>query len=118
MSKSSPSATSSRRQSGLPAQIRFHPGPFQGHGVSKKSAAGQTEDDVLVVNGKDIQVVSAKDPAGAAVESAGRGSSSNPPVFSPTARKAKGHLTAGAKKNHHFRSGQGRGHHGGHGRER
>src|SRR3954463_11682726 len=39
-------------------------GRFNGTGSSKKSAADKTEDDILIVNGKDIHVVSAKDPSG------------------------------------------------------
>src|SRR6201987_4347230 len=39
-------------------------GRFNGTVGSKKSAADKAEDDVLVVNGKDIHVVSAKDPSG------------------------------------------------------
>src|SRR5208283_4277646 len=39
-------------------------GRFKGTVSSKKSAADKTEDDVLVVNGRDIHVVSAKDPSG------------------------------------------------------
>jgi glyceraldehyde 3-phosphate dehydrogenase len=38
-------------------------GRFQGTVGSKKSAADKTEDDVLIVNGKEIKVVSAKTPA-------------------------------------------------------
>src|SRR5512140_1634868 len=38
-------------------------GRFTGTVSSKKSAADKTEDDVLVVNGHDIKVVSAKTPA-------------------------------------------------------
>src|ERR1043166_5577805 len=38
-------------------------GRFSGTVGSKKSAADKTEDDVLIVNGKDILVVSAKTPA-------------------------------------------------------
>src|SRR5947207_10889977 len=38
-------------------------GRFQGEVSSKKSSADKLEDDVLVVNGKDILVVSAKDPS-------------------------------------------------------
>ena len=38
-------------------------GRFGGTVGSKKSAADKAEDDVLVVNGKDILVVSAKTPA-------------------------------------------------------
>src|ERR1044071_4398640 len=38
-------------------------GRFQGTVSSKKSSADKVEDDVLIVNGKDIHVVSAKSPA-------------------------------------------------------
>src|ERR1043165_2013961 len=38
-------------------------GRFQGEVSSKKSSADKAEDDVLIVNGKDIKVVSAKTPA-------------------------------------------------------
>jgi glyceraldehyde 3-phosphate dehydrogenase len=65
---------------------------------SKKSSADKAEDDVLVVNGKEIHVVSAKTPAelpwakfgvDLVIESTG--------LFTE-AEKAKGHITAGAKK--------------------
>ena len=73
-------------------------GRFQGEVSSKKSAADKPEDDVLVVNGKEIAVVSAKTPAElpwakmgvqVVIESTG--------LFTD-AEKAKGHITAGAKK--------------------
>jgi glyceraldehyde 3-phosphate dehydrogenase len=73
-------------------------GKFNGTVGSKKSAADKLEDDVLVVNGKDILVVSAKTPAELpwgklgvqlVIESTG--------LFTD-AEKAKGHLAAGAKK--------------------
>ena len=73
-------------------------GKFNGTVSSKKSAADKAEDDVLVVNGKDILVVSAKSPAElpwaklgvqVVIESTG--------LFTD-AEKAKGHITAGAKK--------------------
>src|SRR5690349_316125 len=73
-------------------------GKFQGTVTSKKSSPDKAEDDVLVVNGKDIHVVSAKTPAelpwakfgvDLVIESTG--------LFTE-AEKAKGHLTAGAKK--------------------
>ena len=38
-------------------------GRFQGEVDSKKSNSGAAEDDILVVNGKEIRVVSAKTPA-------------------------------------------------------
>src|SRR5258706_6257562 len=73
-------------------------GRFQGTVGSKKSLADKLEDDILIVNGKDIHVVSAKSPAelpwkqfgvDVVIESTG--------LFTD-AEKAKGHLTAGAKK--------------------
>src|ERR1700728_4644038 len=73
-------------------------GRFNGTVGSKKSAPDKAEDDVLVVNGHEIKVVSAKTPAelpwGAlgvqvVIESTG--------LFTE-AEKAKGHLAAGAKK--------------------
>jgi glyceraldehyde 3-phosphate dehydrogenase len=85
---------------------------------SKKSSPDKAEDDVLVVNGKDqILVVSAKTPAelpgelgvDIVIESTG--------LFTE-AEKAKGHITAGAKKVIISAPGQGRGHHRRHGRER
>jgi glyceraldehyde 3-phosphate dehydrogenase len=73
-------------------------GRFNGTVSSKKSSPDKTEDDVLVVNGKDVLVVSAKTPAELpwaklgvqlVIESTG--------LFTE-AEKAKGHITAGAKK--------------------
>ena len=73
-------------------------GRFNGTVGSKKSAADKAEDDVLIVNGKDILVVSAKSPAELpwaklgvqlVIESTG--------LFTD-AEKAKGHIAAGAKK--------------------
>ncbi len=73
-------------------------GRFNGTVSSKKSSPDKAEDDVLVVNGKEILVVSAKTPAElpwaklgvqVVIESTG--------LFTEAA-KAKGHLEAGAKK--------------------
>ncbi|MDB6094162.1 MAG: glyceraldehyde-3-phosphate dehydrogenase [Verrucomicrobia bacterium] len=73
-------------------------GRFAGTVSSKKSSADKAEDDVLVVNGYEIKVVSAKTPAElpwaalgvqVVIESTG--------LFTE-AEKAKGHITAGAKK--------------------
>jgi len=73
-------------------------GRFTGTVASKKSTADRPDDDVLVVNGRDIKVVSAKTPAElpwaalgvqVVIESTG--------LFTD-AEKAKGHLAAGAKK--------------------
>ena len=73
-------------------------GRFNGTVGSRKSAADKVDDDVLIVNGKEILVVSAKTPAELpwaklgvqlVIESTG--------LFTD-AEKAKGHLAAGAKK--------------------
>jgi glyceraldehyde 3-phosphate dehydrogenase len=73
-------------------------GRFTGTVESKKSTPDRPDDDILVVNGKDIQVVSAKTPAELpwaklgvqlVIESTG--------LFND-AEKAKGHISAGAKK--------------------
>ncbi|MBL9214882.1 MAG: type I glyceraldehyde-3-phosphate dehydrogenase [Opitutaceae bacterium] len=73
-------------------------GRFNGTVASKKSSPDKAEDDVLVVNGREIQVVSAKTPAELpwgklgvqlVIESTG--------LFTE-AEKARGHLTAGARK--------------------
>src|SRR6266850_1723202 len=73
-------------------------GRFKGEVGSKKSAPDKAEDDVLIVNGKEILVVSARTPAELpwaklgvqlVIESTG--------LFTD-AEKAKGHLTAGARK--------------------
>src|SRR6187551_453408 len=71
---------------------------FSGNVSSKKSGTDKEADDVLVVDGKEIAVVSAKSPADLpwkklnvdyVIESTG--------LFTD-GEKAKGHLTAGAKK--------------------
>ena len=73
-------------------------GRFAGTVSSKKSSPDKADDDVLTVNGHDIKVVSAKTPAElpwaalgvqVVIESTG--------LFTD-AEKARGHLTAGARK--------------------
>jgi glyceraldehyde 3-phosphate dehydrogenase len=73
-------------------------GKFEGSVSSKKSSADKAEADVLIVDGKEIKVVSGKTPADLpwkdlgveyVIESTG--------LFSE-AEKARGHITAGAKK--------------------
>jgi len=73
-------------------------GRFNGTVSSEKSAPDKAEDDVLVVNGQKIYVVSAKEPSqlpwkqlgvDVVIESTG--------LFTDV-EKAKGHLIAGAKK--------------------
>jgi len=73
-------------------------GRFNGTVSSQKSTAAKADDDVLVVNGKEILVVSARTPAElpwaelgvqVVIESTG--------LFTD-AEKARGHLAAGARK--------------------
>jgi glyceraldehyde 3-phosphate dehydrogenase len=73
-------------------------GRFQGQISSKKSAADKPEDDVLVVNGQDIHVVSAKDPSGLPWKQLGVEVVIESTGLFTDAEKAKGHLAAGAKK--------------------
>ncbi|HWH69894.1 MAG TPA: type I glyceraldehyde-3-phosphate dehydrogenase [Candidatus Sulfotelmatobacter sp.] len=78
-------------------------GRFQGEVGSKKSSADKAEDDILLVNGKEIKVVSARTPAelpwkqlgvDVVIESTG--------LFTDAAKdnpkSSYGHITAGAKK--------------------
>src|SRR5476649_1124021 len=78
-------------------------GRFSGTVGSKKSAADKTEDDVLIVNGKEIHVVSAKTPAelpwkkfGVDVVIESTGLFTDADKANP--KSAYGHITAGAKK--------------------
>src|SRR5215470_9214447 len=73
-------------------------GRFDGTVDSAKSSADKAEDDILIVNGQKMQVVSAKEPSqlpwkqlgvDVVIESTG--------LFTDV-EKAKGHLVAGAKK--------------------
>ncbi len=73
-------------------------GRFKGEVSSKKSAADKAEDDVLVVNGSDIHVVSAKDPSGLPWKQLGADIVIESTGLFTEAEKAKGHLAAGAKK--------------------
>src|SRR5258708_29378669 len=73
-------------------------GRFQGQVSSKKSAPDKTEDDVLIVNGNDILVVSAKDPSGLPWKALGVDIVIESTGLFTEAEKAKGHLVAGAKK--------------------
>jgi glyceraldehyde 3-phosphate dehydrogenase len=78
-------------------------GRFQGEVSSRKSAADLPEDDVLIVNGKEIRVVSAKTPAelpwkkfavDIVIESTGLFTD----AAKDNAKSAYGHIVAGAKK--------------------
>src|ERR1700685_2822854 len=78
-------------------------GRFAGTVNSKKSAADKTEDDVLIVNGKEIHVVSAKTPAelpwkkfGVDVVIESTGLFTDADKANP--KSCYGHITAGAKK--------------------
>ncbi len=73
-------------------------GRFHGEVSSKKSSPDKLEDDVLVVNGADIQVVSAKDPSGLPWKALGAEIVIESTGLFTEAEKAKGHLVAGAKK--------------------
>ena len=78
-------------------------GRFAGTVGSKKSAADKAEDDALIVNGKDILVVSARTPAelpwkalGVDVVIESTGLFTDADKTNP--KSAYGHITAGAKK--------------------
>jgi len=73
-------------------------GRFQGEVGSKKSTPDKPEDDVLVVNGRDIHVVSAKDPSGLPWKQLGVDVVIESTGLFTDAEKAKGHIAAGAKK--------------------
>src|SRR3984957_12642087 len=73
-------------------------GRFQGQVSSKKSAPDKAEDDVLIVNGSDIFVVSAKSPAELPWKALGVDIVIESTGLFTEAEKAKGHLAAGAKK--------------------
>src|SRR6187401_3234932 len=73
-------------------------GRFAGTVSSKKSAADKAEDDVLVVNGAEIAVVSAKSPAELPWKKLGVDYVIESTGLFTDGEKAKGHITAGAKK--------------------
>jgi glyceraldehyde 3-phosphate dehydrogenase len=73
-------------------------GKFQGTVSSKKSSPDKAEDDVLVINGKDILVVSARTPAELPWKALGVDLVIESTGLFTEAEKAKGHITAGAKK--------------------
>ncbi len=73
-------------------------GRFQGQVGSKKSAADKAEDDILIVNGQDIAVVSAKDPSGLPWKQLGVDIVIESTGLFTDGEKAKGHIAAGAKK--------------------
>ncbi len=73
-------------------------GRFSGTVGSKKSAADKIEDDILIVNGAEIRVVSAKSPAELPWKALGVDIVIESTGLFTEAEKAKGHLVAGAKK--------------------
>jgi glyceraldehyde 3-phosphate dehydrogenase len=73
-------------------------GRFNGTVGSKKSKADLADDDILIVNGKDIRVVSAKDPSGLPWKELGVDYVIESTGLFTDAEKAKGHIAAGAKK--------------------
>ncbi|MDP1579591.1 MAG: type I glyceraldehyde-3-phosphate dehydrogenase [Candidatus Didemnitutus sp.] len=73
-------------------------GRFNGTVSSKKSSPEVAEDDVLVVNGKEIHVVSARTPADLPWQKFGVDLVIESTGLFTDAEKARGHLTAGAKK--------------------
>jgi glyceraldehyde 3-phosphate dehydrogenase len=73
-------------------------GRFNGTVGSRKSAADKLEDDILIVNGAEIRVVSAKSPAELPWKALGVDVVIESTGLFTEAEKAKGHLAAGAKK--------------------
>src|SRR5678815_3296640 len=73
-------------------------GRFTGTVGSEKSAADKAEDDVLVVNGAKIKVVSAKEPSQLPWKALGIDLVIESTGLFTDVEKAKGHLAAGAKK--------------------
>jgi len=73
-------------------------GRFNGTVGSKKSAADKPEDDILIVNGAEIKVVSARSPAELPWKQLGVDVVIESTGLFTDAEKAKGHLAAGAKK--------------------
>jgi glyceraldehyde 3-phosphate dehydrogenase len=73
-------------------------GRFAGTVASKKSTADRADDDILVVNGHEIKVVSAKTPAELPWSALGVQVVIESTGLFTDAEKAKGHLAAGAAK--------------------
>jgi len=73
-------------------------GRFNGTLASKKSSADKPEDDILVVNGQAMRVVSAKEPSGLPWKDLGVDIVIESTGLFTEAEKAQGHIAAGAKK--------------------
>lgn len=73
-------------------------GKFAGTVSSKKSSPDLADDDIIVVNGHDIKVVSARTPDGLPWKDLGVEIVIESTGLFTEAEKAKGHIVAGAKK--------------------
>ena len=73
-------------------------GRFNGVVGSEKSAPDKTEDDVLIVNGQKMRVVSAKEPSQLPWKALGADIVIESTGLFTDVEKAKGHLAAGANK--------------------
>ena len=73
-------------------------GKFEGNVSSKKSSPDKAEDDVLVVDGKEIKVVSAKSPAELPWKEIGVDFVIESTGLFTDEEKCEGHIKAGAKK--------------------
>src|SRR5215208_1841908 len=73
-------------------------GKFTGDVGSKKSAADKSDDDILLVDGKEVKVVSAKTPAELPWKALGVDYVIESTGLFTEGEKARGHIAAGAKK--------------------
>ncbi len=73
-------------------------GRFNGTIGSRKSSPDKTDDDILIVNGQEMKVVSAKSPTELPWKAMGVDLVVEATGLFTDVEKAKGHLTAGAKK--------------------
>jgi glyceraldehyde 3-phosphate dehydrogenase len=73
-------------------------GKFEGQVGSKKSSPDKADDDVLIIDGKEVKVVSAKTPAELPWKALGVDYVIESTGLFTEAEKARGHIAAGAKK--------------------
>ncbi|MGO8698161.1 MAG: type I glyceraldehyde-3-phosphate dehydrogenase [Limisphaerales bacterium] len=73
-------------------------GRYRGQVSSRKSDPAHPDDDILIVDGHDIRVVSAKDPSGLPWKQLGVDLVIESTGLFTDGEKSKGHLAAGAKK--------------------
>jgi glyceraldehyde 3-phosphate dehydrogenase len=73
-------------------------GKFEGQVGSKKSSPDRTEDDVLLIDGREVKVVSAKTPAELPWKALGVEYVIESTGLFTEGEKARGHIAAGAKK--------------------